>query len=146
MSNSVWPHKQQPARLLHPWDSPGKNTGVGCHFLLQCMHVFSCFSGVQLCATLWTAAHQASLSTGFSGQEYWSGLPFPSPKVYIVSCFNPLMYSKVITTIVLANTCGTSSNYDFFFIMRMFSVYYISNFQICNTILLMTIPCSTLDP
>ena len=37
------------------------------------------FSRVQLCATLWTAAHQAPLSTAFSRQEYWSGLPFPSP-------------------------------------------------------------------
>ena len=35
MSDSVRPHRRQPIRLLHPWDSPGKNTGVGCHFLLQ---------------------------------------------------------------------------------------------------------------
>ena len=35
MSDSVWPHRRQPTRLLCPWDSPGKNTGVGCHFLLQ---------------------------------------------------------------------------------------------------------------
>ena len=35
MSDSVWPHRWQPTRLLHPWDSPGKNTGVGCHFLLH---------------------------------------------------------------------------------------------------------------
>ena len=41
MSNSVQPHGQQPTRLLCPWDSPGKNTGVGCHFLLQCMKVKS---------------------------------------------------------------------------------------------------------
>ena len=33
------PHRQQPTRLCHPWDSPGKNTGVGCHFLLQYMKV-----------------------------------------------------------------------------------------------------------
>ena len=39
MSDSVRPHRRQPTRLLHPWDSPGKNTGVGCHFLLQCMKV-----------------------------------------------------------------------------------------------------------
>ena len=39
----------------------------------------SCVSHVRLCETLWTAAHQAPLSTGFSKQEYWSGLPFPSP-------------------------------------------------------------------
>ena len=37
MSDSVRPHGQQPTRLPRPWDSPGKNTGVGCHFLLQCM-------------------------------------------------------------------------------------------------------------
>ena len=35
------PHRWQPTRLPHPWDSPGKNTGVGCHFLLQCMKVKS---------------------------------------------------------------------------------------------------------
>ena len=41
MSNSVWPQRRQPTRLPCPWDSPGKNTGVGCHFLLQCMKVKS---------------------------------------------------------------------------------------------------------
>ena len=41
VSNSVRPHRQQPTRLPHPWDSPGKNTGVGCHFPLQCMEVKS---------------------------------------------------------------------------------------------------------
>ena len=41
MSDSVWPHGWQPTRLPSPWDSPGKNTGVGCHFLLQCMKVES---------------------------------------------------------------------------------------------------------
>ena len=39
VSDSVRSHRQQPTRLPHPWDSPGKNTGVGCHFLLQCMKV-----------------------------------------------------------------------------------------------------------
>ena len=41
MSNSARPHRRQPTRLPCPWDSPGKNTGVGCHFLLQCMKVKS---------------------------------------------------------------------------------------------------------
>ena len=41
MSDSVWLHRRQPTRLPRPWDSPGKNTGVGCHFLLQCMKVKS---------------------------------------------------------------------------------------------------------
>ena len=38
---TVRPHRRQPTRLPRPWDSPGKNTGVGCHFLLQCMKVKS---------------------------------------------------------------------------------------------------------
>ena len=41
MSDPARPHKRQPTRLPHPWDSPGKNTGVGCHFLLQCMKMKS---------------------------------------------------------------------------------------------------------
>ena len=52
MSNSVRPHRQQPTRLPHPWDSPGKNTGVGCHFLLQCMKVKSESEVAQSCPTL----------------------------------------------------------------------------------------------
>ena len=55
-----------------------KNTGVGCHFLLQCMKVKS--ESEVAHATLWTAAHQAPLSMGFARQEYWSGVPLPSPK------------------------------------------------------------------
>ena len=51
-SDSVWPHRWQPARLSHPWDSPGKNTGMGCHFLLQCMKVKGESEVAQLCLTL----------------------------------------------------------------------------------------------
>ena len=40
LQSTVQPHRRQPTRLLCPWDSPGKNTGVGCHFLLQCMHAY----------------------------------------------------------------------------------------------------------
>ena len=130
MSDSVRTHRWQPTRLLCPLDFPGKNTGVGCHFLLQCMKVksesevsqscptlrdpmdwsllgssihgifqarilewvaisfstvvlcyavLSHFSRVRLCETPWTAAYQAPPSMGFSRQEYWSGVPLPSP-------------------------------------------------------------------
>ena len=52
MSDSVQPNRWQPTRLPCPWDSPGKNTGVGCHFLLQCMKVKSEREVTQLCRTL----------------------------------------------------------------------------------------------
>ena len=77
------PQRRQPTRLPCPWDSPGKNTGVGCHFLLQCRKVKSESEVAQSCLTLrdpWTAAYQAPPSMGFPRQEYWSGLPVPSPK------------------------------------------------------------------
>ena len=71
-------HRRQPTGLPRPWDSPGKNTGVGCHFLLQCMKVKSESEVAQSCPTLatpWTAAYQAPPSKGFSRQKYWSGVP-----------------------------------------------------------------------
>ena len=81
MSDSVWSHRWQPTRLPRPWDSPGKNTGVGCHFLLQCIKMkVKSLSRVRLLVITWTAAHQAPPSMGFSRQEYWSGVPLPSPK------------------------------------------------------------------
>ena len=162
VSDSLWPHGLQPTRLLRPWDSPGKNTGVGCHFLPQgifltqglnpglripgrCFNLWatrdaqcgtdaakslqSCptlcdpidgsppgspvpgilqartlewvaisfsnagkwkvkvklLSCVQLFATPWIAAYQTPLSMGFSWQEYWSGLPLPSPMWYYIT-------------------------------------------------------------
>ena len=75
------PHRQQPTRLPRPWDSPGKNTGVSCHFLLQCMKVKSESEVVQLCLTLsdpMDYSPPGPPSMGFSRQEYWSGVPLPS--------------------------------------------------------------------
>ena len=81
------PIDSSPPGSPHPLYSPGKNTGVGCHFLLQCMKVkVKLLSRVQLLVTPWTAAHQAPPSMGFSRQEYWSGVPLPSPNI-IVQCF-----------------------------------------------------------
>ena len=144
MSDSVGPHRRQPTRLPRPWDSPGKNTGVGCYFLLQCMKVKSESEVVQSCLTLsdsvdcsptgspvpgilqartlewvaisfsntwkwkvkvkslsrvwlfatpWTAAHQAPLSMGSSRQEYWSGVPSPSPDSLLRYCNYVKVYS-----------------------------------------------------
>ena len=52
MSDSVQPHRRQPSRLPRPWDSPGKNTGVGSHFHLQCMKGKSENEVTQSCPTL----------------------------------------------------------------------------------------------
>ena len=119
MSDSLQPHGPWPARLLCPWDSPGKNTGVGCHFLLQgifltqgfeqpsptsvsCIagglftllsheaSMLSRFSCVRLFVFLWTMARQAPLSMEFPWQEYWSGLPFPSPGIFLAQRLNLL--------------------------------------------------------
>ena len=79
VSDSVRPHRQ-PTRLPRSRDSPGKNTGVGCHFLLQYVKVKSESEVAQSCLTLatpWTAAHQAPPSMGFSRRKYWSGVPLP---------------------------------------------------------------------
>ena len=143
MSDSVRPHRRQPTRLRHPWDSPGKNTGVDCHFLLQCMKVkserdvsqscptlsdpmdyslpgssvhgifqarvlewgaivhslllLSHFSHVWLFATPWTAAYQPPPPMGFSRQEYWSGVPLPSPNPWAEL---PVFYSNFPVSIL----------------------------------------------
>ena len=52
VSDSLRPHESQPTRLRSPWDSPGKNTGVGCHFLLKCRKVKSESEVAQSCPTL----------------------------------------------------------------------------------------------
>ena len=82
VSNSVRPQRWQPTRLPRPQDSPGKNTGVGCHFLLQCLKVKSESEDAQSCPTLsdpMDCSPSGSSSMGFSRQEYWSGVPLPSP-------------------------------------------------------------------
>ena len=82
VSDSVLLHRRQPTSLHRYWDSPDENTGVGCHFLLPCMKMKSESEATQSCPTLsdpWTAAYQAPALLGFSRQEYWSGVPLPSP-------------------------------------------------------------------
>ena len=82
MSDSVQPLRRRPTRLPHPWDSPGKNTGVGCHFLLQCMKVKSESEVTQSCPTVCDpidVSPPGSPVPGILQARTWSGLPFPSP-------------------------------------------------------------------
>ena len=61
------PHRWQPTRLLHPWDSPGKNTGVGCHFLLQFMKEKSESEVAQWCLTLCNPTDCSMLDSSVHG-------------------------------------------------------------------------------
>ena len=95
------PHRRQPTRLPCPWDSPGKNTGVGCHFLLQCMKVKSeseVARRVQLLATPWTAAHQSPPSMDSPGKNTGVGCHF------LLQCMKVKSESKV------AQSCPTPSD------------------------------------
>ena len=105
MSNSVWPHRQQPTRLPRPWDSLGKNTGVGCHFLLQCMKVKSgselTQSSPTLCDPMDCSAPGSSVHGIFQarvlewGAIAFSGMPF-------LGAVNPAFMN-------LANFCAHSA-------------------------------------
>ena len=102
VSDSVRPHRQQPTRLLCPWDSPGKNTRVGCHFLLQCMKVKSESEVTQSCLTLrdpMDCSLPSSSIHGISRQEYWSGVPLPSPEVISIHSFLFFGMCKIIRII-----------------------------------------------
>ena len=100
MSDSVRPHRRQPTRLPRPWDSPGKNTGVGCHFLLQCMQVKSESEVAQSCPTLsdpMDCSLPGSSIHGIFQAEYWSGChcllrrSTLAVSFYSKTCFTPLL-------------------------------------------------------
>ena len=97
MCDSLRPRGPPPARFLRPWDFPGKNAGVGCHFLL-CVSISSVqsLSHVQLLATPWTAAPQASLSTTNS-QSLFRLMSIKSvmPSNHLILC-RPLLFPPSI--------------------------------------------------
>ena len=91
MSDSVRPHRRQPIRLPHPWDSPGMNTGVGCHFLLQCMKVKSESEAAQSCPTLSDPMDCSLPGSSIHGIVQarvleWGAIAFSDivPKMYII--------------------------------------------------------------
>ena len=67
MSDSVQPHRRQPTRLPRPWDSPDKNTGVGCHFLLQCMKMKRENEVAQSCPTLCAPRDSSPIGSSVPG-------------------------------------------------------------------------------
>ena len=82
MSNSAWPHRRQPTRLCRPWDSPGKKTRVGCHFLLPCMKVKSESEVAQSCPTFSdpSSLPGSSIHGIFQARVLeWGAIAFSSP-------------------------------------------------------------------
>ena len=109
MSNSVRPHKGQPTRLLHPWDSPGKNTGVGCHFLLQCMKVKSEGEVAQSCPTL---SDPMDYSLPGSSVRYPGSIPGQRIKILLHAtthcCLREIRYSQIINLTYIQKTHGVA--------------------------------------
>ena len=72
-------YELEPTRLFCPWDSPGKNTGVGCHALLQRIFLTQGSNLRLLCLLHWHMNHSLPGSSVLGILQYWSGLPCPPP-------------------------------------------------------------------
>ena len=99
MSDSVRPHRQQPMRLPRPWDSPGMNTGVGCHFLLQCMKVKSQSEVAQSCPTLsdpMDCSLPGSSVHGIFQARVLEWVPLPSP-IYVYNMKKMCTYAQSLS-------------------------------------------------
>ena len=97
----MWPHRQQPTRLARPWDSPGKNTGVGCHFLLQrdlWTFPFYCFP-LFLCIDHW--GRLSYLSLLFFGTLHSNGYIFSFLHCFLLLFFTHLFVRPPQTVILL---------------------------------------------
>ena len=115
------PHRRQPTRLPRPWDSLGKNTGVGCHFLLQCMKVKSENEVAQSCPTLsdpMDCSLPGSSVHGIFQAEYWSGVPLPPLSTFSKSSLNIWKFSPFTYCWSLA--------------WRIFEHYFASLWDECN--------------
>ena len=102
MSDSVRPHWRQPTRHPHPWDSPGKNTGVGCHFLLQCRNVKSESEVAQSCPTLrdpmGCSLPGSSVHGIFQARVLeWGAIAFSNINLYISVYLNLSIHPSIVS-------------------------------------------------
>ena len=112
MSDSVRPHRQQPTRLPRPWDSTGKNTGVRCHFLLQCMKVKSESEVAQSCLTLSNpvgcSLPGSSIHGIFQARVLeWGAIAFSKAMPYVCLSFPQCLadHSPLIITLIAHLAC-----------------------------------------
>ena len=115
MSDSVRPHRRKPTRLPRLWDSPGKNTGVGCHFLLQCMKVKSEREVAQSCLTLSDPMDYSPPGSSIHGIFQarvleWGAIAFLLPHYLVSSLKVWTLFSSCSVTPSLENFHGMSRN------------------------------------
>ena len=108
MSNSVRPHGRQPTRLPHPWDSPSKNTGVGCHFLLQCMKVKSESEVAQSCPTLGDPMDCSLPGSSIHGifqarVPEWGAIAFSKSGLVVLNSLNFCLSKKLLISPSILN-------------------------------------------
>ena len=161
MFNSVQPHRWQPTRISHPWDSPGKNNGVDCHFLLQCMKVKGESEVAQSCLTLCDlmdcSLPGSSIHGIFQARVLeWVPLPSPEEAAIMIQLFTEMKRQNSVHIIFLSSFIETylfyshKSSYRQSFLLCpwdfpgkstgvgchcLLQFYSASNFQIHNTIL-----------
>ena len=99
VSESLRPHESQHTRLPHPWNSPGKNTGVGCHFLLQCMKVKSESEVAQSCLTLSNSMDCSPPGSSFRGIFQARVLEWGAIAFSMIQ-FRSCIFSKNITEVM----------------------------------------------
>ena len=94
VSDSLQPHGLEPARFLCPWDSPGKNISLGCHFLLQNLWEYSQYQQSQPAASPWT--HHLCMSKSNQDQK---NRPANAQidELSNVCCFKPLLFGVIVT-------------------------------------------------
>ena len=129
MSNSMRPHRRQPTRLPCPWDSPGKNTGVGCHFLLQCMKVKNESEIAQSCQTLSDpmdcSLPGSSVHGIFQARVLeWGAIAFFGP--WLTSfLFLPRYYFSEVTPFKWESPAFSITFSLLFFLQFLYSIYHI---------------------
>ena len=129
MSDSVRPHRRQPTRLRRPWDSPGKNTGVGCHLLLQCMKVksqsedaqsYPTFSDPMDCRLPGSSVHEIFQVKVLE----WGAIAFSEFASYLVTIRKLLRYgirlTRPFTSPVRDSTSVTDANIHFYYYSKIF--------------------------
>ena len=128
MSDSVLPHRRQPTRLPRPWDSPGKNTGVGCHFLLQCMKVKSESEVTQSCLTLCDPTDHSLPGSSIHGIFQarvleWGAIAF-SKISFRMNCLDPLAVQGILKSHLQHHSSKASILWpSAFFIIQLSHLY-----------------------